>query len=394
MKRNKIMNLGFGIVITIIVVCAISYIITSVEATEKKTDSPATLSAGSKSDVKPDTGKISYPHNAPQLSSIKVAAVSEVSIPIAEAMNGKIAYDENVTARVSSPVLGRVLSSHVEAGDKVAKNQSLAELDSPDLATADADWAKAKADEQRKKLAFDRAKNLFEHEVIARKDFESAEADFLQAVAETKRCSLHMRNLNAVGNENGKFSLKAPIAGLVADKQINPGMEVRPDAPNSLFVISDLSKLWVLIDVPERYIASIHPGQKMAMSFDAYPDQLFDATVDRVGLALDPNTRRIQVRGVLSNHDQKLRPEMFARISFLSDSDKKAIKVPNTSLIAEGLYSYVFVEKKEGEFQKQRVNVVRRGQKNSYVDSGLNAGQRIVTEGSLLLNAEVASHAQ
>ncbi|MEB0178351.1 efflux RND transporter periplasmic adaptor subunit, partial [Undibacterium sp. CCC3.4] len=88
----------------------------------------------------------------------------------------------------------------------------------------------------------------------------------------------------------------------------------------------------------------------------AYPDQLFDATVDRVGLALDPNTRRIQVRGVLSNHDQKLRPEMFARISFLSDSDKKAIKVPNTSLIAEGLYSYVFVEKKEGEFQKQRVN--------------------------------------
>ncbi|MEB0284895.1 hypothetical protein, partial [Sphingomonas sp. 10B4] len=80
--------------------------------------------------------------------------------------------------------------------------------------------------------------------------------------------------------------------------------------------------------------------------------------------------------------------EMFARISFLSDSDKKAIKVPNTSLIAEGLYSYVFVEKKEGEFQKQRVNIIRRGQNNSYVDSGLNADQRIVTEGSLLLNAE------
>jgi cobalt-zinc-cadmium efflux system membrane fusion protein len=170
------------------------------------------------------------------------------------------------------------------------------------MATADADFAKAKADQQRKKLNLDRAQKLLE-QVIARKDVESAEADYLQAAAETKRAGLRMRNLNAQGSENGKFILKAPISGLVTDKQINPGLEVRPDAAAPLLTITDLNRLWVLVDVPERYIGNIKNGQKIQLEFDAYPDQIFDALVDRVGLALDPTTRRIQIRGILNNKD-------------------------------------------------------------------------------------------
>lgn len=352
----------------------------------------------SESKNKPAPGSVSYPVNAPQLSSIKVAALAEVSLPVADAMNGKLTYDENVTARINSPVLGRVVSLSAEIGDRVEKNKALALLDSPDLATADADLAKAKADALRKKLAYERSKNLLEHEVIANKDVESAAADYLQAEAETKRASLRMRNLNASGNENGKFALKAPIAGVIADKQINPGMEVRPDAPGALFVISDLSRLWLIVDVPERHIASIKTGQKIALAFDAYPEQLFDAVVDKVGLVLDVNTRRIQVRAQVSNADMKLRPEMFAKVSFLTESDKKVIEIPNAALIVEGLYHYVFIEKSAGVFLKKKINIIRKGRDVSYAeieaDSGIGKGMRIVTDGALLLNSEVASNAQ
>lgn len=369
---------------------AVIYSAKLVTATEKKTDTPQTAKA--------EIGKISYPANAPQLASIKLATISEVSLPIADTMNGKLAYDENVTSRVSSPVAGRVIRSTVEIGDYVKRDTPLLILDSPDMATADADFAKAKADQQRKKLNLDRAQKLLEQEVIARKDVESAEADYLQAAAETKRAGLRMRNLNAQGSENGKFILKAPISGLVTDKQINPGLEVRPDATAPLLTITDLNRLWVLIDVPERYIGNIKNGQKIQLEFDAYPDQIFDALVDRVGLALDPTTRRIQIRGILNNKDGKLRPEMFARVSFLADSDKKAFRIPNAALIVEGLYNYVFLEKREGEFQKQKVNIVRKDRDVSYADvasnAALNNKQRIVEEGALLLNAEVASHAQ
>lgn len=369
---------------------AVIYSAKLVTATEKKTDTPQTAKA--------EIGKISYPANAPQLASIKLATISEVSLPVADTMNGKLAYDENVTSRVSSPVAGRVIRSTVEIGDYVKRDTPLLILDSPDMATADADFAKAKADQQRKKLNLDRVQKLLEQEVIARKDVESAEADYLQAAAETKRAGLRMRNLNAQGSENGKFVLKAPISGLVTDKQINPGLEVRPDAAAPLLTITDLNRLWVLVDVPERYIGNIKNGQKIQLEFDAYPDQIFDALVDRVGLALDPTTRRIQIRGILNNKDGKLRPEMFARVSFLADSDKKAFRIPNAALIVEGLYNYVFLEKREGEFQKQKVNIVRKDRDVSYADvasnAALNNKQRIVEEGALLLNAEVASHAQ
>lgn len=340
-------------------------------------------------------GEVKFAPNAPQLSSLKVASVTEVPLPASDAINGRIAYDENVTTRITSPVAGRVIALHAEIGDTVPRGAVLAEIDSPDLASAEADWRKAQADEVRKKLAFERAKTLFDGEVFARKDYEAAEADYQQAKAETKRAGLRMRNLHADGREDGKFGLKTLIGGIVADKQINPGLEVRPDLPNPLFIVTDLARLWVLVDVPERSAADIHPGQVVTLETDAYPDQRFAATVDRVGLVLDPGTRRIQVRCSVMNSDRKLKPEMFARVSFVAgDGGKKAIPLPNTSLFAEGIYSYVFVEKQPGTFEKRRVNVMVKGHDRSFVSAGLASGERVVTEGAFLLNAEAAGDAQ
>lgn len=340
-------------------------------------------------------GVVKFAPNAPQLSSLKIAAATAVPLPVSDPVNGRITYDENVTTRVTSPIVGRVIALHAEVGDAVRRDTVLVDIDSPDLATAEADWRKAKADELRKKLAFERAKTLFDGEVLARKDYESAEADYQQAKAETKRTSLRMKNLNATGQEDGKFSLKSPIAGIVADKQINPGLEVRPDLPNPLFVITDLSRLWVIVDVPERSAAELHPGQAVTLETDAYPDERFNARIDKIGLVLDPGTRRIQVRCSVKNIGLKLKPEMFARVSFLADDGgKKAIPLPNTSLFVEGMYSYVFVEKQAGTFEKRRVNVKVRGHDRSFVDTGLENGERVVTEGAFLLNAEVADNAQ
>ncbi|MET3135265.1 cobalt-zinc-cadmium efflux system membrane fusion protein [Oxalobacteraceae bacterium GrIS 1.11] len=340
-------------------------------------------------------GLLSFAPNAPQLSSLKVVTVTNAALPVSDAVNGRIGYDENVTTRVSSPVAGRVLTLHAEIGDAVARGAVLAEIDSPELAGAEADGRKAQADELRKRLAFERAKTLFDGEVLARKDYELAEADYRQARAETTRARLRTQNLNAGGRDDGKFALKAALAGIVADKQINPGQEVRPDLPNPLFVISDLRHLWVIVDVPEAAAGALRQGQAVTIETDAYPAERFSARIARIALALDPVTRRVQVRCALDNADRRLKPEMFARVSFLAgDGDAKAVPLPNTSLFTEGAYSYVFVEQRAGSFEKRRVNVKVRGRERSFVDAGLAAGERVVTEGAFLLNAEVASDAQ
>jgi cobalt-zinc-cadmium efflux system membrane fusion protein len=102
----------------------------------------------------------------------------------------------------------------------------------------------------------------------------------------------------------------------------------------------------------------------------------------------------VQVRCTVENADGRLRPEMFARVSFLSDNSRSAVAVPNTGLVIEGLNSYAFVEKSPGVFEKRQVGLAMRGRDLSYVESGLQAGERVVVEGALLLNAEMASHAR
>lgn len=340
-------------------------------------------------------GTISFPAQAPQLSTLKISKVTAGALPVADALNGRVTYDENLTTRISAPILGRVITLRAEIGDQVSRGAVLAELDSPDLATAEADWRKAQADQVRKQLGLQRARTLFDGEVLARKDLESAQADYQQAAAETRRTVLRMKNLNAGGREDGRFVLKSPIAGIVADRQINPGQEVRPDLPNPLFVVTDLSRLWVIVDVPERAAAELRVGQRATLDTDAWPEHTFDATIDRIGLALDPATRRIQVRCTVQNKERKLKPEMFTRVSFLpTESSQIAFSLLNTSLFAEGLYNYVFVETAPGTFEKRRVNVKFRGRDRSYVDTGLHDGDRVVTEGAFLLNAEVAVDAK
>jgi cobalt-zinc-cadmium efflux system membrane fusion protein len=383
---NRKTKIIFG---TATVVLAAVTVIGAKELTAPQ-EPPAAAHAGSGA----EPGVVRYAAGAPQLSSIGVHAVAEEPMPVAEPSNARVAYDENVTARVSSPVAGRVTALRAEIGEEVSRNAALVEIDSPDFAAAEADWRKAEADEVRKKLAFERSGKLLENEVIARKDYESAEADYRQAVAETQRARLRLRNLNAAGSGSGRFLLKAPLAGVVADKQVNPGQEVRPDLPNPLFVITDITRLWVIIDLPERNLGNIHPGQAVSIETDAYPDQRFAGKVERIGLALDPTTRRVQVRCSVRNPDKRLKPEMFARVSFVAEDGNKAVRVPNTGLIVNGIDSYVFVEKQPGVFERRRVNVALRGADSSFVDRGVASGERVVTEGTLLLNSEVSSDAR
>ncbi len=341
-----------------------------------------------------EPGVVHFERGEPQLSALRAEAVKAEAMPAADPVNGRYVYDENATSRISSPLTGRVIGLRAGLGDRVSRGAALLEIDSPDLANAEADQAKASSDELRKRLAYERARQLHEHEVIARKDLESANADYQLAQADMRRATARLRNLQASGHQNGKFVLRAPISGVVIERNANPGQEVRPDLAAPLFLISDVSRLWILVDVPERSLANIHVGQTVGVETDAFPEQRFTATVERVGVVVDPVTRRVQVRCVAANPDSKLKPEMFARVSFLADGERKGIRVPNSALVTEGIYVYVFVETRPGTFEKRKVGLALRGMEYSFVESGLSEGDRVVVEGALLLNSEAAADAQ
>ncbi len=350
---------------------------------------PAPAATAETARAEPNVLKL--PAASPQLSSVRVSAVTEAPLPLAEPLNGRVAYDENRTTRVSSPIAGRVIRLQLLPGDPVKKGDVLLELDSPELASAAADLAKAEADERRSRLGLERVRKLVEGGVAPQKDLESVEAEHAQAQAESNRARLRLRNLGSVPRSGSGFALRSPSDGVVSERRANPGMEVRPDLADPLFVITDPSRLWVLVDLPERSLSKVQRGHGALVEVDAYPDQRFKATVDRVGETVDPATRRVQVRLTIDNADRRLKPEMYARVTLVADEARQAVRVPNSSLITEGLYSYVFVESGAGVYHRRRIEPIVQDREWTYLSVGVGAGERVVVTGALLLNSELSS---
>ena len=336
---------------------------------------------------------LNYPADAPQLTFLQIKPVEAFPEPLVEALNARIVYDDNHTARVFSPIAGRVIRIAVEAGQQVKVGDALLQIDSPDFALATSDSVKANADLLHKQQNYERAKQLLDIQGIARRDFESAEADLHQAEAEALRAKAHIKNLASdTSTTEGQFILRAPLAGIVSERQVNAGSEVRPDAPNPLFVITNPKHVWVVVDLPEQQIGKIKLGQPISVEVDAYPNEFFPGKVTVIGEALDPVMRRLQVRCDVDDSQFKLKPEMYARISPIVDTKSKLPRVPNTALFTQGLYSFLFVEQSPGVLQRRRVTLGMQDAAFTYIKEGLLAGERVVTSGALLLNSELSGN--
>jgi cobalt-zinc-cadmium efflux system membrane fusion protein len=336
-----------------------------------------------------------YPAGAPRLVMIRSQVLPASPLPLSpEPLSARIVYDEDATARISVPVSGRIVALKAAPGDVVSAGQVLAEVDAPDLGLAQSDLDKANADENRKKLTLERAKELGPGEAIAAKDVEQATADYAQAKAETQRAERRLKNLNPRGLtlSGQRMGLVSPLSGVVAERNVSPAMEVGPSLTAPLFVVTDLSRLWLLLDLPESLLARVKQGGTVEVESDAYPGERFPAKIAQLGQTVDPNSRRVVVRARLSNPNAKLLPEMFVR-AYVLQSQGMGVRVPNEAIVNRGIYSYVFVQVALGEFHRQKVQLLARGSDASYVGDGLKGGESIVISGALLLDAEMADQA-
>lgn len=341
-----------------------------------------------------DPDVLRFAPGAEQLSAIGVTRTAVADLPLTDALSARLAYDDDLTARIGVGISGRIVAIAVAPGDRVKAGQVLAEIDTPDLGTAAADLNKARADEHRKQLTAERAKELVPGDAIAQKDFESIEADLALAQAETVRAAQRLKNLNPSGLAlaGQRLKLVSPVAGVVTERNVTPGLEVSPGLAAPLFVVSDPGHLWVLIDLPEPLLKSVQVGGKVAVESDAYPGEQFSAKIASLGQVVDPNTRRVTVRAVLDNPAHKLLPEMYTRARLLTAAGS-GIAVPNGAIVNRGRYAYVFVQVGPQDYMRRQVTLATQGGDVSYVSKGLNGGENIVTTGALLLDAELTARA-
>jgi membrane fusion protein, heavy metal efflux system len=304
-------------------------------------------------------------------------------------LTGRLVWDEDATVRIFAPVSGRVIRIEADLGARVGARSCLATLASPDFGQAQADAARAVADLTAAQRTVDRLQQLYERRAVPRKDLEAAQADLDRAHAESERTRARLARWGGApaGRVDEEFPLTSPVSGVVVERNLNPGQEVRSDATTPLFVVSDPRRLWVLLDVTERDLSDVVPGATLEVHTPAYPERTFRGTLDRVGLNLDPVTRTIPARGRLENPDALLKDEMYVTIDVVEPASRPALALPARAVIEDEGRRYVFVEERPGRYRRTAVSLGPEREGSMPVVDGVTAASRVVTEGNLLLEA-------
>jgi membrane fusion protein, heavy metal efflux system len=346
-------------------------------------------------------GLVKIPSGSPQLERIKAAPVTVATVPENELVApGKVEMNPNRISKIVMPVAGRVVRVSVGLGDSVQMGKPLVTIESPEVGAAmtayrqaESSVAQGKAGLIKAQADLDRARDLYANRAIAQKEVLSAENTFVQAKAADDQAQAAaddaLRRLQILGLKPGSINqqiiVPATVNGKVIEISVVPG-EYRNDTSSSLMTIANLSSVWVAADVPEKFISVVNSGEAVAITFDAYPKQVFRGRVKQIADTVDPQTRTIKVRAELENPNNKFRPEMFAQIR-QSRGSRALPVVPRGAVIQSEGRNTVFVELGPGIFQETPVAIASQQDDLIALSSGVKAGDRVVVDGAMLLKA-------
>jgi cobalt-zinc-cadmium efflux system membrane fusion protein len=332
-------------------------------------------------------------HNDSRAKGLELHTLVMNDAPVLPPASAVIAYDENSTVRITSPLSGRVISTPIPLGEQIKKGDVLLKLDSPDFNDALSALEKSNANLRLMHESFERAKKLFDGKVMARKDYEQAQDDLANAQSEQDRARKFLEKLGVqmggVSTQTGAFHLRSPLSGIITEVTVNPGMEVSPSLANPLYVVADLSKLWLWIDVFEKDIARVQQGQPISVKVSSWADFEFYGHIDYISQVVNETTRSIRVRCALENPDLKLLPAMHASVSIRNLPGQPSLMVPLSAVIAEGDQNFVFIKTSEDRFHWQAVQLGIRFEKEAIVRVGLKAGDQVVSNGALALRQDM-----
>ena len=339
-------------------------------------------------------------------------------IPEELQVTGRIGVNENLTSRVGTLAGGRVTQVMAGTGDRVTKGSVLALINSHEVHDTRSEYAKAVAELRRcraeleyAKNARDRADRLFKLKAISLEQLQRAETDqssadlsVSSAQAEVNRVEETLRHLGVSvetaleeytkpGEARGQYEeeemvpVLSPITGTVMQRLVSPGVVVTP--ASDLFVISDLSTLWVIAEVPERNLSVLRVGRAVEIGVQAYEDKLFPGRIALIGTSLDPNTRTVQVRCETSDQRGLLKPEMYATIRIEVGEGRQGTVIPAAAIQDVDGQNVVFVREGADRFRARQVRLGRQTGSQVEVLEGIKTGETIATKGSFLLKSEL-----
>lgn len=332
-----------------------------------------------------------------RVAALRVEPATTRSSSGSFATSARIALDPRREAQISALTPGQLDRILVRAGDSVKDGESLATVVSPELGEAVAAYHTARARRDAASARADRLRGLEQQGVSSRAEVSGAEADLLVAAGEYEAAEERLRVLGVRpdagrdGHFPSRFPITSPMAGevLAADARVGQAVE----AGTALFHVGNLDEVWLVLDVYERDLAKVGQGQEVRFTVDAWPQETFTGTIDWVGAVVQPDSRTVEVRVVVTNPGHRLKPGMFARADLglapHANGESRVVVPADAVQEVEGR-SVVFVQTAPDTFAARDVRVAERHGSDVHLAEGIAPGEPVVMEGAFTLKSELA----
>nr|WP_245835101.1 efflux RND transporter periplasmic adaptor subunit [Methylobacillus rhizosphaerae] len=328
-------------------------------------------------------------------SQAKLAPASKAEIREILRVPGSIQVDDQRVARIGASVTGRISDINVILGQDVRQGEVLATLNSTELAQNQLLYIKASQQIALQTKSVERAKQLFEADVIGAAELQRREAELSAAHADlyTATEQLHILGMSdkaiaqiaSSGQMRSYSSVYARLSGTVISRKVNLGQVVQP--AEELFIVADLSRVWAVAEVPEQQAELVQEGEDVDIEVPALSNRKFTGKLIFVGDIVNPLTRTVTVRTDLSNEDEALKPDMLVSMLVQSKAVEQ-LAVPRRAVIRENDKDHVFVEISPNKFRLREVELGTEYNEMVAVRSGLVEGETIIIDGAFHVNNE------
>jgi cobalt-zinc-cadmium efflux system membrane fusion protein len=326
-------------------------------------------------------------------SQIQVSEVQSQDLSDTLRVAGQIDFDEQALTRIGASVTGRVTQIQATLGQVVNKGDTLALINSSELSGSQLAYLKARSEKELHRRTVERAKTLFNADIISAAELQRRESEYEIASAETRAAQDQLRvlgvspksieRLGNTGTIDSVASVMATIKGVVVERKIAAGQVVQPS--DVLFAVADLSRVWAVAQVPEQQVGQVKVGQSVSIEVPALGHEKLEGKLIYVGQTVNPESRTVLVRTELDNKSGRLKPSMLASM-LIESTPVKRLVVPITAVVRQDDTDHVFVELSANNFQLTAVKLAAEQNGQRVVLEGLKPGMRIVSDGAFHLN--------
>lgn len=323
---------------------------------------------------------------------LKVAVASTGLVEKLTTLPGKLVVNTDQQAQISPNFSGYVEQVNVALGQSVQKGQTLAVLILPELIDQQANLRMAQVNLDLARKDYQREQQLWSQGISAKQDYQRAENAYRQAQITVQSSQARLNALGASGNNNGRFLIKAPISGVISQKDIVVGENVQ--LADQLFVIENLKDLWLEFNLPNTSNIHLQAGQILNFKTNG-SDQNYQAKVQTLNPEADLQTGRLQVRAKVTTQADVLRPNVLVNVFVTDAQAKTALRVQKKALQQVEGKPVVFVIESEEKglvhLKAQPIEVGVSSQDGQWLEviSGLTEGQKYIADGSFLLKSEL-----